>query len=323
MGLIPRIVLTPLKWASKQVIHRTLLRFPGGDPHDPIACAYCPELCRFSCPTAVVSANDAVTPCNKNSLLHKEERWPGQAAAGGQLWPLYDCTGCGRCTNYCVYGMPVADHLFGARARFGWDRAQAVAAGLTDAEDPVGDLADELGDAEAAERRMNAYVHARGQQLQVEEARSAFFLLKKGREAELAWESVMDDRELPRLRERLGGRTWLLHESVWLSRRLEGFEQVAAWVSGARAAGISIESPHHHGRDCIDCGGEGAYARLFPKQAAEMAREIWERDRHRVQGILCFGARCARHLRESLGAEVTVISLSELASERNGGGIQP
>jgi hypothetical protein len=75
----------------------------------------CPEMCRFACPTAVVSANDAVTPCNKMSLLHKEKRWPGRAGGGGPLWALYDCTGCGRCSTHCVYDMPVADQLFAAR----------------------------------------------------------------------------------------------------------------------------------------------------------------------------------------------------------------
>ena len=159
MGSIPKIVSTPLKWVSKELLHRTLLRFPGGDAHDPIVCVYCPEMCRFSCPTAVVSGSDAVTPCNKMSLLHKEERWPGKAAGGGPLWPLYDCTGCGRCSEYCVYGMPVAETLFEARKQFAWEPAmRAASQGLTDAEDPVGDLADELGDGENAKRRLEAFV---------------------------------------------------------------------------------------------------------------------------------------------------------------------
>src|SRR5262249_47981854 len=126
----------PLKWVSKQFINRTLLRFPGGDEHSPIACTFCPEMCRFSCPSAVVSGNDAVTPCNKNSLLYKEEKWPGRASAGGPLWTIYDCTGCGRCTEFCVYEMPVADQLFAARAAHPWEPARRAAALLTDAEDP-------------------------------------------------------------------------------------------------------------------------------------------------------------------------------------------
>lgn len=312
MGLIPKIVSTPLKWASKQLVHRTLLRFPGGDAHDPIACTYCPEMCRFSCPTAVVSANDAVTPCNKMSLLHKEERWPGQAAQGGPLWPIYDCTGCGRCTEYCVYGMPVGETLFEARKKYDWDRARDAAASLKDEDDPVGDLADELGDEEAALRRLQAYVARYAEGLEAEEPKSVHFLLQGGHPAELAWEHALDESSLAHWRGKLAGRSWLLHESVWLSRRLKGAGQVAAWVDRARKGGIDIVLPYHHGADCIDCGGEGAYPRLFAEQARQMAREIWQRDRHRAQGIVCLSARCAAHLRETLGSEVPVVSLSEI-----------
>src|SRR4051812_5534741 len=120
MGSIPKIVSTPLKWASKRLIHSTLLRFPGGDPQSSVACVYCPEMCRFSCPTAVVSGNDAVTPCNKMGLLYKEEKWPGKLSSEGPLWPIYDCTGCGRCTEYCVYEMPVQERLFEARKKWKW-----------------------------------------------------------------------------------------------------------------------------------------------------------------------------------------------------------
>jgi hypothetical protein len=100
-----------------------------------------------------------------------------------------------------------------------------------------------------------------------------------------------------------------------MNRRLGAWEQVAAWVKLARDAGIAIEVPFQHGKDCIDCGGEGAYARMFPEQARRMALDIWERDRHRAQGLLCFGERCARHLRAALGPEVEVVSLSEIAPE--------
>lgn len=312
MGSIPKIVSTPLKWASKKLLHRTLLRFPGGDAHDPIACTYCPEMCRFSCPTAVVSGNDAVTPCNKMSLLHKEERWPGRAAAGGPLWPLYDCTGCGRCTEFCVYGVPVADTLFEARVRYGWEPARKVSQELSDADDPAGDLAQELGDAQTASRRLREFVSRQGGSIQAEEPHSVHFLRQKGHAAELAWEFALDEKSLGYWRERLAGRSWLVHESVWLSRRLERAGEAAQWVERAGAAGISLVAPFQHGKDCIDCGGEGVYARLFEAQACQMARDFWERDRHRAQGILCFSSRCATHLRAALGGEVTVVSLSEI-----------
>ncbi|MGK5082836.1 hypothetical protein WDW37_05990 [Bdellovibrionota bacterium FG-1] len=315
MGSIPKIVLTPLKWVSKQVLHRTLLRFPGGDAHDPIACTYCPEMCRFACPAAVTSANDAVTPCNKMSLLHKEERWPKQAAAGGPLWPLYDCTGCGRCTEFCVYGMPVAEILFEARKEFPWEKAKQVAAALTDEEDTVGDLADELADSAHSVRRMTDFVRTAGDTIVVTEARSLYFLLRQGVAAQLSWERELDDHALERWKERLAGKTWLLHESVWMSRRLEQADRVSDWVQRARKIGILIELPFHHGRGCIDCGGEGAYSRLFLEQARQMARDFWERDQHRAQGILCLSPRCAQHLREALGNQVPIVALGEKRGE--------
>ena len=158
MRSIRKIVSTPIKWAFKTVLHKTLLRFPGGDQHSPIACVYCPELCRFSCPTAVVSANDAVTPCNKMGLTYKAEKWPDQTLRHQPLWPIYDCTGCGRCTEYCLYEMPVMDQLFAARKKWKWDAAESASAQITDASDPVGDLADELGDAATAQRRLKVYL---------------------------------------------------------------------------------------------------------------------------------------------------------------------
>jgi ferredoxin len=312
----------PFMFLGKKLVHTTLLRFPGGDSHDPIACTYCPEMCRFSCPTAVVSGNDAVTPCNKMGLLHKEERWPGKAAAGGPLWPIYDCTGCGRCTDYCVYEMPVADTLFGARARQGWEPARKAAATVSDRDDPVGDLADELGDEDSALRRMAAYIaRPASTNLTADEPRSVQFLVSHGHAASLSWQSALGLKtpaDVERTSAKLKGRAWLVHESVWLSRRLERAAEVASWVERMRVAGIELVMPFHHGKDCIDSGGEGAYPRLFESQARRMAQDIWDRDRHRAQGIVCFSSRGAAHLRASLGKEVAVVSVPELfATEGN------
>jgi ferredoxin len=269
-------------------------------------------MCRFSCPTAVASGNDAVTPCNKMSLLYKEAKWPGKSSDGGPLWPVYDCTGCGRCTEYCAYEMPVAARLFEARAtrEFHWDRAKLAAAALTELQDAVGDLADELGDADAARERLEAF-RASGSGV-VEEPRSAWFARSRGVSAKLRWEDALGAELSAVARERLSGRRWLLHESVWLSRRLGASEAVAAWAARSGHA-ISLELPFHNGRDCIDCGGEGAYSRLFPGQAAAMARAFWERDQHRADGILAMSRRCAEHLRASLGPGVPVEALAELA----------
>ncbi|MGZ3689813.1 MAG: hypothetical protein ACXWP5_00800 [Bdellovibrionota bacterium] len=310
MGSIPKIVSTPLKWASKQVLNRTLLRFPGGDSHDPIACVYCPEMCRFSCPTAVVSGNDAVTPCNKMGLVYKEKKWPGQASQGAPLWPIYDCTGCGRCTEYCVYEMPVMEQLFEARKSNRWEVADRAASELTDEQDPVGDLADELGAAAAATRRAREFS---AKPSTVIEPRSLYFLKQQGIAAESIWDRVLSAPPSKKMLAALSGKTWLFHESVWFSRQLGRDAEIQTWINSARALGVEIRRPFHTGRDCIDCGGEGAYRLMFPVQARQMAVEIWERDRHRAQGVLCLTGRCAEHLRASLGDTVPVVALSELS----------
>ena len=315
MGSIPKIVSTPVKWASKELLHRTLLRFPGGEAKDPIACTYCPEMCRFSCPTAVASGNDAVTPRAKMSLLHQESRWPGRAAKGGELWTLYDCTGCGRCTSYCKYEVPVADFLFEARSEFPWTHAQGVLASLKDEEDPWGDLAAELGAKDLAEARLRRRARA-GQVNECSEPKSVFFVGSQGESASLAWQGALiapaNDRLWDTVVSRLGKRPWLLAESVWMNRRLGRAEQVRVWHERALTKGSQIILPFAHGADCIDTGGEGIYSRLFPEEARQMAIDFWERDRTRAEGILAVSAQAAVHLRSVLGSSVPVLSFSEL-----------
>ena len=314
MPSIRKTVLTPVKWASKKLLEATLLKFPGDDPHDPVACTYCPEMCRFSCPTAVASANDAVTPCNKMSLLHKESRWPGVAQgteSGGELWPIYDCTGCGRCTDYCVYEVPVARTLTHARAEHKWYRAEAVFKSIAPDSDPWGDLAAELGFRETALERLERRIEAsRDGIAKIHEPKSLYYARAMGKSnSTLTWESEFTTGPGKEVLTRLQGKRWLLHESVWLSRRLGRWLEVEAWVRRAQSAGIQIELPYEHYRDCIDCGGEGAYPRLFPSQASEMARVIWERDQSRVDGILCMSQRCANHLKSVLAREIPEVAI--------------
>ncbi len=306
MGSIRKTVLTPIKWVSRKILHGTLLRFPGGDPHQPLVCAFCPEMCRFSCPTAVASGDDTVTPCNKMSLLYKENRWPGRVSADGPLWPLYQCTGCGRCTEYCVYQMPVADKLFAARQIHRHPAAAEIAAGLRDEEDLAGDLAQELGDLANAKRRLGNLIQSQPTLLQ--EPKAVFSARERGaKTVKLAWEEKLLDPLSSEAITLLSGKRWLIHESVWLSRRLDLASSVAAWIDQARKAGIQVEMPFQHGRDCIDCGGEGAYRLLFSETAARMAESVWERDQHRADGILCFSERCAKHFKTTLQGRVPVL----------------
>ena len=227
---------------------------------------------------------------------------------GGPLWPIYDCTGCGRCTEYCVYGMPVGAMLFEARRKYPWAVAQKAAQELGD--DETGDLASELGDEESAERRARGFSANVGREsFRLLEPKSCFFLKSRGNDVPAVWEKVLAEKPNSRLIGKLSGKTWLLHESVWLSRHLGLAREVRTWVLSLRGDDIEIRWPFAQGRDCIDCGGEGAYGRIFPEQARRIALDFWERDQHRAEGILCLSARCARHLRSVVN--VPVLSLME------------
>lgn len=320
MSSIRKIVSIPAKWAAKSLLRGWLLKFPAGEEQSPVACVYCPEMCRFSCPTAVVTGNDAVTPANKMGLLALDSQWNGALraqAAGGELWPIYDCTGCGRCTQYCVYDMPVAERLFEARQEYPLKRVEMLRGELDDSEsrDPWGDLSEEWGLIDTARKQAAAQAarHLGTHDLRPWiEPKSWEWLERSGWVGELRPAWVGNGRLKPGAMDQLRShrvQDWLFHESVWHSRRLEQWERVAQWISILREAGVSIRRPFAQGMDCIDCGGEGAYARMFPEQARAMAEEIWERDRHRVQGVITVSSRCAEHF-GNLG--IPVVGLEEI-----------
>lgn len=84
-------------------------------------CAYCPKMCRFSCPVAEADSRETLTPWGKMSA-------PFLAARGGlSLEAAFEtswaCTGCAHCTEYCLHGNDVGASLAGLRAA-------GVAAGL-------------------------------------------------------------------------------------------------------------------------------------------------------------------------------------------------
>lgn len=272
MVSIRKIALIPIKWAFKKLLKKTILTFPHGDSHADIVCVYCPEMCRFACPVATTTGNDVFTPCNKISFLYKRDRWP-EFLTKGELWPIYGCTGCGRCTEYCKYGVPVADKIFKARRKFVWEKAKQLTK-----EKLSSDLLQELG---ILDGNFNYVESKLGAHICVESS--------------------------SRLEAELKGRRWLVHESVWSSRRAEQYKSVAAFVTSLQAKGIDLIFHHHSGRDCLDCGGEGAYKSLFPEDARKMACDIWRRDRERVDGIFTLSSRCADHFRKSLGSKTPVI----------------
>jgi len=299
VGLIPRVVSIPIKWACKKIINKLLLSFPGGVSDTPLACTYCPEMCRFSCPVANATGNDVLTPSNKMALLYKTKKWPKDR--NQELWPIYACTGCGRCTEYCKYRVRVADHLFFARHEYRWTQSNATLSQLNGDVDE--DLFFELGSCKEKKKEV----------LKVDEPKHLYFLKQNRDEVkQLCWEELLQRPVSDSCFDSLKGKTWLIHESVWFSRRLENSAAVKNWVDEAKSKGIELVYPFEHGQDCVDCGGEGAFNLLFERDANTMARKIWERDCHRVNGILCFSKRCARHFNKSLEGKVPIVWIGDL-----------
>src|SRR6266446_6424633 len=65
-------------------------------------CTYCPKLCRHTCPVSNAAASESLTPRDKMATMG--------LLAGGDLprtvehsTPLYGCTGCGACTDFCQH----------------------------------------------------------------------------------------------------------------------------------------------------------------------------------------------------------------------------
>jgi len=269
----------------------------------------------------VASGNDVVTPSNKVALLYKEERWPGAAAAGGELWPIYACTSCGRCSDYCLYDVPVGDLLVLARQEFRWGPAEQAKANLDRKVDPCGDLAAELGDWQLALRRAKEFglaAGARGQALELEEPQSAYFFQEHRSELGVgegrwAWRG-RGYRISEEVRAKLNGapqgaprrRRWLVVESPWASRRLGFAQEIHEALAREDQEWVW---PFQSGSDSIDVGGEGVFGRLFPEIAARMARDVWERDAGRADGIACMSERAAKHLRLAL-PDVEVVNLA-------------
>lgn len=143
MSLIQSISSTLKTWVFK----KKLLKFSDRYRMEPQACFYCPEMCRFSCPTAETLKDDTVTPRGKMSLLHLAEKGYSiekiSGTAENRLWHLEQCTGCGRCTEYCVYEVDVASNLRNERATH-FNREAVAGRGSPVDPAPFGALLEEL-----------------------------------------------------------------------------------------------------------------------------------------------------------------------------------
>ncbi len=79
-------------------------------------CAFCPKMCRFSCPVSESTANESLSAWGKMSAAHmvNEGQRPMDAAAAKAV---HACTGCGRCTSFCKHENQVGPALFAARTK--------------------------------------------------------------------------------------------------------------------------------------------------------------------------------------------------------------
>lgn len=256
-------------------------------------------MCRFSCGPAVVTGNDAVTPCNKVTQLHARTVW--SQPPPGEFWSLYDCTGCGRCTEYCVHGVPVADLLFEARSQFKNLNAEALLRSMKAEDDPAGDLAIELGNMDLARSRLNQWI-LQGRQV-LAEPKAVYFVRSRGESAEWAGsERIFDLNRWKQICE--NGSRLRVVDSAWLERRLGLSSEVQAWLKSGGDAGVSwvrtrpsLEAPSSSA-DLEDSGIEGAYADLFPDAARQMLREIWSQiSEDQYDQVWVWSPRAARRLR--------------------------
>jgi len=78
-------------------------------------CTYCPKMCRHSCPVAGATGRETLTPQSKMELLNMLRRtaipWEQD-----YVHPLYGCTGCRLCKQYCKHETDVATVLQVGRA---------------------------------------------------------------------------------------------------------------------------------------------------------------------------------------------------------------
>lgn len=78
-------------------------------------CTYCPKMCRHSCPVSNASGRETHIPQAKMSLLN-------QIRKGNEPWepaisePIWACSDCRHCKEYCDHKVEVGSTLFAGRA---------------------------------------------------------------------------------------------------------------------------------------------------------------------------------------------------------------
>jgi Fe-S oxidoreductase len=77
-------------------------------------CAFCPKMCRFSCPVSESTHNESHSAWGKMVQSHLLEK-SGKPPTVETAQALHACTGCGRCTEFCKHSTPVAQVLLESR----------------------------------------------------------------------------------------------------------------------------------------------------------------------------------------------------------------
>jgi Fe-S oxidoreductase len=81
-------------------------------------CTYCPKLCRHTCPVSNAEARETLTPQTKMAILRQLRVAEPQARIEHtfeRTEPIYGCTGCGACTDFCLHGVETGAALFRGR----------------------------------------------------------------------------------------------------------------------------------------------------------------------------------------------------------------
>jgi fumarate reductase (CoM/CoB) subunit B len=78
-------------------------------------CTYCPKMCRHACPVSTTTGRETLIPQAKMATLNRLRKghagWDAETAE-----PIWGCTGCGACTEYCAHGVQPGPTLFAGRA---------------------------------------------------------------------------------------------------------------------------------------------------------------------------------------------------------------
>jgi Fe-S oxidoreductase len=78
-------------------------------------CTYCPKLCRHTCPVSNATARETLTPRDKMATMRLLAIGETPRTVENSE-PLYGCTGCGACTDFCLHKVEPGQLLFRGRA---------------------------------------------------------------------------------------------------------------------------------------------------------------------------------------------------------------